>query len=183
MRRGDPEWIAFLQWALPKMGLRWRGFRKVRGQVNKRIARRMTALSLTELAQYRHHLDQEPSEWSRLDEMCRISISRFYRDRRVFDTVRTDILPTIAARGSAVRCWSAGCASGEEPYTLRLIWDLDVGHQFPSTSCAILGTDAATHMLDRARRARYSAGTLRELSTSWIERGFTREALVPEGYF
>ena len=53
----DRECVEFLQWALPQLGLRWPGFRKVRRQVHKRIARRLSELSLTRLSDYRHYLE------------------------------------------------------------------------------------------------------------------------------
>jgi chemotaxis protein methyltransferase CheR len=70
-------------------------------------------------------LISEPAEWARLDAMCRIPISRFYRDRGTFDLIAQQLLPEVAATASArgddaVKCWSAGCASGEEPYTLAM---------------------------------------------------------------
>jgi chemotaxis protein methyltransferase CheR len=123
----DSECVEFLQWALPQLGLRWPGFRKVRGQVRKRINRRLGELGLTGIADYRDYLQAHPDEWPRLDELCRISISRFYRDRRVFDHLRDDVLPTLAQVAVArhenqVRCWSVGCASGEEIYTVVILW-------------------------------------------------------------
>jgi hypothetical protein len=53
----DADCVALLQWALPRMGMRWPGFRKVRRQVCKRIARRIADLGLPDLAAYRAHLE------------------------------------------------------------------------------------------------------------------------------
>lgn len=112
----DSDCVSFLQWALPRLGFRWPGFRKVRRQVCKRIDRRIGKLKLPGPAAYREYLEQVASEWDVLDQFCRISISRFYRDRRVFDHLRDTVLPELAdaamASGESVlRCWSAGCAS------------------------------------------------------------------------
>src|SRR6185295_20147796 len=121
--------VELLQWALPRLGKRWQGFRNVRGQVCKRIARRARELGLADLEAYRAHLEAHDDEWPVLDALCRVTISRFYRDRAVFDRLRLEILPAFAERAAArgesvVRAWSAGCASGEEPYTLAMIWSL-----------------------------------------------------------
>ena len=75
----EREYIEFLQVVLPRLGLRWPGFRKVRGQVIKRLKRRLKALHLQDLAGYAAYLDTHPAEWGVLDAMCRISVSRFYR--------------------------------------------------------------------------------------------------------
>jgi hypothetical protein len=58
----NSECVGFLQWALPRLGLRWRGFRKVRGQVCKRIDRRMRSLGIDEPAGYKAYLDSHSDE-------------------------------------------------------------------------------------------------------------------------
>jgi chemotaxis protein methyltransferase CheR len=159
------------------MGMRWRGFRKVRRQVLRRISRRLQELNLASLDQYRDHLDSHPTEWAVLDGFCRISVSRFYRNRGVFDCLRDEVLPQLAegvrhAGQRALRCWSAGCASGEEPYTLAIVWRHCVEARFPDVDLCIVATDADEHMLHRAREARYPASSLKELPRDWIEAAF-----------
>lgn len=161
----DPELVAFLQWALPRLSLRWAGFRKVRGQVRKRIARRLGTLGLPDLAAYRAHLERDPSEWDRLAAMCRITISRFWRDRGLFEWLTTR-LPALAP-GGRLRAWSAGCAGGEEPYSLALAARLGAGLE-----PAIIGTDLDPVQIERARRAVYPQATLRELPQTWRDRAF-----------
>jgi len=146
--------IAFLQWALPRLSLSWRGFRKVRSQVCKRIRRRMQSLGLEDFAAYRDHLERHPQEGAMLDCFCRITISRFYRDRNVFGVLRECVLPRLAQRAEQERrdvtCWSAGCASGEEVYTLRIVWDLSLADAHRGVALALLGTDVDETMLARA---------------------------------
>ncbi len=166
------ECTAFLQWALPQLGLRWPGFRKVRGQVCKRLRRRLEALGLETLSDYREQLQKHAEEWLRLDGFCRITISRFYRDRGVFDFLRSDILPllcrTLRERGEEhLRCLSLGCCGGEEPYTLALIWRFDLASRFPDIKPEILATDSDPKCLSRAERACYSAGSLEDLPDDW----------------
>lgn len=176
--------VDFLQWCLPRLNKRWAGFRKVRGQVCKRITRRLQALDLHRFDAYRDYLDAHPDEWARLDAMCRVTISRFYRDRGVFDALRDPLLPDLAHRlpsrddgdNGTLRAWSAGCASGEEPYTLRLLWDLDVANRAPGVALHIAATDAQAHLLDRARCACYPRGTLKELPTAWVAQAFAVRA-------
>ena len=176
----DTECIRFLHWALPRLGLRWRGFRKVRGQVCKRVERRMRSLGTNDPAAYMAYLDAHPEEWHTLDGLCTISISRFYRDYRVFDALGDTVLPALAARATTqtdptVRCWSAGCASGEEPYTLSLIWAERIRLQFPRALLAVVATDVDATLLDRARVACYPRSSLRELPARWIDTAFLRQ--------
>jgi chemotaxis protein methyltransferase CheR len=174
---GRHEGVAFLQWALPKMGFRWPGFRKVRRQVLRRIGRRMGDLHLASLDAYRGYLEQHTDEWSVLDSFCRISISRFYRDRDVFDCLTDNVLSEAARRvlargGGELRCWSAGCASGEEPYTLSIIWDLCVGPAFPDVSLRIVATDVESQMIRRAREGVYPSSSLKDLPEAWRKSAF-----------
>lgn len=176
----DTECVALLRWALPRLGLRWPGFRRVHRQVCKRIARRIKELGLADIAAYRAHLERVPEEWPRLDALCRITISRVYRDRAVFDHLGEAVLPALAAAALArqdptLRCWSAGCGSGEEPYSLALLWALRVGPTFPGLSLEVVATDADAHVLERAARACYPRGALRELPPEWISHAFVRD--------
>lgn len=178
----DRECVDFLQWALPQIGLRWAGFRKVRRQVHKRINRRLGELGLPGIADYRACLQTQPEEWPRLDEMCRISISRFYRDRSVFDHLRDSVLPALAEAAvvlneNLIRCWSVGCASGEEIYTVILLWNEHVRPRFPQVRLDSVATDADEQMLHRARRAEYPPSSLADAPLGWREMAFTRSAV------
>jgi chemotaxis protein methyltransferase CheR len=175
----DKDCTAFLQWALPQIELRWPGFRKVRRQVCKRIQRRMRDLGLHDIAAYRARLESDPAEWRVLDESCHITISRFFRDRCVFESLRRNVLPQLAARGNregrAVRVWSAGCAAGEEPYTLKILWDLEVVNFCPDVSLSITATDIDEAMLARARHGCFARTSLRELPLPFMVQAFDRQ--------
>lgn len=176
----DEECVDFLQWCLPQMGLRWAGFRKVRRTVCKRIGHRIRELALSDIAAYRGYLDQHSQEWKRLEEYCRIPISRFWRDRALFDWLAGTALPAFAAeamkrRERIVRCWCAGCASGEEPYSLRIAWTARAEPTEPLIRIVIIATDVDETMIARARAGRYSHGSLRDLPKEWLARAFERD--------
>ena len=84
--------VGFLQWALPRLRLRWPGFRRVRRQVCQRLGRRLRELGLGELQAYQLYLGNHPTEWQVLDGLCRITISRFYRDRTIFVALEREVL-------------------------------------------------------------------------------------------
>jgi chemotaxis protein methyltransferase CheR len=107
----------------------------------------------------------------------RITISRFYRDRDVFDHLCDSVLPDLARaaqqrRENRVIAWSAGCASGEEPYTVALIWRNHVQPEFPELKLQVLATDADETMLQRAERACYPAGSLKDVPAHWKQNAF-----------
>jgi chemotaxis protein methyltransferase CheR len=174
----DAEGVAFLRESLPKLGLRWQGFRKVRRVVYRRLERRLAELQLPNLTAYRAYLAANAHEWTVLDSFCRIPVSRFYRDRRLWEFVTDVVLPALAAtvieRGAdEVRCWSAGCAYGEEPYTLAIVWRLRMEPRFPSLRIHIVATDAEPEMIRGARRARYPPHALRDLPAPLRAEAFT----------
>jgi chemotaxis protein methyltransferase CheR len=179
----DADCVAFLQWALPKLGLAWPGYRKVRGQVCKRIARRLRQLDLVDARQYSAHLESHAGEWQALAALCTVTISRFYRDPGIFECLGARVLPELAqaalARGaSRLECWSAGCASGEEPYTLAIQWHAALAERFPALGIHVLGTDIDSALLERAHTACYRAGSLKELPADWRQLAFEqREGL------
>jgi chemotaxis protein methyltransferase CheR len=167
----DDDCVAFLQWALPRLRLRWPGFRKVRRQVCRRISRRIAELELDGIKAYRARLEADPAEWAVLDGLCRVTISRFWRDRGVFEALRDEVLPALGPR---VVAWSAGCASGEEPYSLVLAADeADV-------RLRVLATDVDPVLLERGRRARYQESSLRELPPELRQRAFSDDRLKAE---
>jgi chemotaxis protein methyltransferase CheR len=157
--------------------MRWAGFRKVRRQVCRRILHRAHDLGLTDLVAYRAYLERHDEEWERLEALMCITISRFYRDRAVFDFLAQEVLPSLATRARAARrptlaVWSAGCASGEEPYTLSIMWRLVLAPRFPELALQILASDVEPTMLARAREACYAPGSTRDLPEGWRRRAF-----------
>ena len=172
----DQECVDFLQWALPGMGMRWEGFRRVRRQVCRRVSARITELGLSDLDTYREYLTARPDEWKELALRCRVTISRFYRDRGVFDLLSEKVLPLLAQQveteEGVMHAWSAGCAGGEEPYTLGLIWRLQIDVHHPDIHLDVLATDADRTLLERAERGVYGSSSLRQLPAGWREQAF-----------
>ncbi|MCK5063886.1 MAG: hypothetical protein KAQ97_01315, partial [Candidatus Fermentibacteraceae bacterium] len=169
--------VSFLQWALPQLNMRWPGFRRVRRQVCRRIQKRIVQLELPSIDAYRSYLIAHPEEWPILDRCCWVTVSRFYRDRGVFDRLFRDVLPETArlaldAGEKMVSCWSVGCASGEEAYTLVIGWKMLWSLHFPSLTLDVVATDIDPDLLNRARTGCYTAGSLKELPETWRDSAF-----------
>lgn len=176
----DNQYIHFLQWALPHLNLRWRGFRKVRRQVCKRIHNRITELGLENLNSYKDYLKKNSAEWAVLDHFCRITISRFYRDRVIFEYFFSDVLPSLLQSFNRKSCktfriWSAGCASGEEPYTVAIGWQHTVLPVYPEIQVDIIATDIDPVMIKRADDAIYPQSSLRLLPEKWKAEAFKKK--------
>lgn len=175
----DRDCINLLQWALPRLHMDWHGFRKVRGQVCKRIQRRMHSLSIPDADLYRAHLEQHADEWPRLRHLCRITISRFWRGKGAYLSLESDVMPTLARQAiqrgeDSLHIWSAGCASGEEPYSVALLWELTLRDRFPPLALHVLATDIDDAVLARAQAACYGRGSLKDLPAAWRAIAFRR---------
>lgn len=176
----DRDCIGLLQWALPRLGHRWQGYRLVRRQVCRRIDARLQFLGLADAAAYRQRLETDSAEWTALRACLPVTISRFFRDLGIFQALADTVLPALAQtaqqKGEQIlRAWSAGCASGEEPYSLSLLWALQLQVRHPGLGLFVLATDADATVLERAKAACYPASSLRELDAAWQEKAFTRE--------
>lgn len=163
--------IDFLQWALPQMHLRWEGFRKVRGQVCRRIRKRIAELQLEDFDAYKQYLRENQQEWDILDQFTHIHLSRFFRDRKSWEALGEELLPELAERAhkekKTFRCWSVACASGEEPYSIAILWKNKIAPLLPHLQVEIIATEKDEKILDRARRACYTAGSLKEIPEEW----------------
>jgi len=169
--------INFIKWALSKLGYRWDGFRKPRGQVAKRIQERMHELDLQGgYSQYKKYLENHPAEWSLLDSLCNVTISRFFRDRELWDFLRRDLLKHLLhnEQTKPLQIWSAGCCNGEEPYTISMILEMLSKKETLNRDLSILATDRNTDVLNRAKRGLYPGGALRELTEEEIRTFFIK---------
>jgi chemotaxis protein methyltransferase CheR len=158
--------------------MRWRGFRKPRRQVCRRITARAAELGLGDLDAYRRYLEEHPREWDQLAVLCRVTISRWFRDRQIWWSLAEELegLAGSRSREATLAAWSAGCASGEEAWTLRLLWDLDLTRRLPGRALRILATDVDADLLVRAERACYPESALKEIPGSWREQAFESDA-------
>ncbi len=139
----------------------------------------MKELNIDDPSAYQDYLQMHPEEWQVLDSLCHITISRFYRDRAVFDSIGEVILPALAqmvkdAGCDVLRCWCAGCASGEEPYTLMLIWEFRLKQHFPNIDFQITATDADPVAFERSRRRCYPPSSVKDLPAEWLKMAFEK---------
>ena len=160
----------FLEEALPPLGLSPNALR--RRNIRRRVMQRMESLGIHDFPAYLARLRETPREREALRPLLTVTISRFFRNRKVFETLATHILSPLAAKGRPARAWSAGCASGEEAFTLRILWEELPG---PHPLLSIHATDIDEACLARATGGLYSESSLREVPGPIVERYFRRE--------
>jgi chemotaxis protein methyltransferase CheR len=155
----------------------------------RRIAVRQRAAGADNLRAYAALVSRDPAERRRLVATLTIHVSQFLRNPSTFRAIRRDVLPAILAdkdrTGSrALRLWSAGCARGEEAYSLALVLCETAGVALARYSTTIYGTDIEPDCLRAAREGRYAAASLKSLPANWRQRYFvvagTRYEVGPE---
>lgn len=137
------------------------------------IGRAMRRAGIAEVAQYLRLLKSETLPIDDLIAEVTVGETYFFRDPALFDIIRRQILPDIARRTGAsrpIRLWSAGCASGEEAYSLAIL----AQEEHLAERVHILATDISRSALARARAASYSQWSLRACDPAFIARYFRR---------
>jgi chemotaxis protein methyltransferase CheR len=166
----------FLKEVAPLFGLHWRPFRR-RG-VKRKIDQRVAEVGLAYLDEYLLRVEKDPEEQGRLSEILTVTISRFYRDRKVFDLLEHSVIPAIIKNKKEkdeFKVWSVGCANGEEPYSLSMLWKARFENKFPKIRLMILASDINEALLKRAGKGRYRESSLREVPEEIIRRFFKIE--------
>jgi len=147
--------------------------------LKRRLAVRMRACSAHTYEAYSKVLDRDPAEYDRLLDALTINVTKFWRNAETWQTLAEPYLGTLwrATRGH-VRVWSAGCASGEEPYTLAVAL-AETARQHKEehllVRARIDATDLDRESLDRTRAAEFAPGTFSEMPPELVERYFTAD--------
>jgi len=145
----------------------------------RRVRRRMGQLHVTSFATYIHYLDRNPEEYKALLDVILINVTRFFRDPDAWSVVREKVLPRLieeAASTQSVRFWSAGCSSGEEPYTLAMLVAEALRQASRELDVKIYATDIDEDALTTARAGLYRLDNVKDVPRELFERYF-----VPEG--
>ncbi len=148
------------------------GYHRVRKGVKKRIHRHIQRLGCRDITAYLNLLGNQADYRDECELLLTVSISRFFRDRHLWQILENRWLPDIIARNQKqIDVWSAGCACGEEVYSFKIIWQR-LKTRFESwPPLEILATDRHPHYLKRARSGIYNRSSLREVAAD-VRTGF-----------
>ncbi len=144
--------------------------------IRRRIAVRMRACGVHSYADYEALLDRSPGEYERLRDALTINVTRFFRNPETWALLRRSLIPRLCeAAPDEIDAWSAGCSSGEEAYTLAVLFAdvLDgAGRSDRLERLSVDATDVDRACLERARGARYPLASLAEMPADLLERHF-----------
>ncbi len=156
--------------------------------LRRRVAVRMRAKGALAYAEYAGMLDSDKNEYDRLVRVLTVNVTKFFRNWETYSVIEQRVIPQLWERtDSRVRIWSAGCASGEEPYSLGILL-----HQHATATdttsrlddVSVLGTDIDGECLGEAQRATYAEAAMGDTPESLRKRYFPvvegRREMLPE---
>lgn len=151
-----------------------------RGTLKRRIERRMTLSpnEISDMGQYLDILHNDAQEREFLSQDLLINVTSFFRDRAVFDLMADRIVPELVGKQSPdhpLRIWIAGCSSGEEAYTLAMIFREEVADAGHNIKLQIFASDVDPEAVATAREGLYPFSIEADISTERLARFFKRE--------
>lgn len=153
--------------------------------VAARVAKRMRRLSLADLAAYCAFIDSPDGADERREMIYSLTtnVTSFMREAHHFEFLGRNLLPGIARRarnGERIRIWSAGCSTGQEPYTIAMAV-LAALPEAPKLDIRILATDIDRHVLAEAHKGQYSASLSNPLPEAWRRSYLSASGKVEDG--
>ena len=169
----DAGFERLLQLLRATRGFDFTGYK--RPSLVRRVERRMQAVGAPDYATYGEYLQAHDEEFALLFNTILINVTSFFRDAPAWDFVRAEVVPAIlAAKGEHgwVRVWSAGCATGEEAYTLAIVLAEAMGAEDFRRRAKVYATDIDEEALQEARRGSYAVRSMAGLDAGLRNRYF-----------
>ncbi len=178
----SPQFDFILKYLQAKRGLNFGGNRSF--MLKRRIGRWVAKTGSSGYREYFEYLQQHTAELSHLIDVLTINVSRFFRDTLVFDTFGKIILPALiqekqAQKEPTLRIWSAGCATGEEPYSIAMLLQEFFKKEPPTFNLSLFATDIDNKSLSCARQAKYSPESIQNITVKRLKAYFDTQ---PGGY-
>ncbi len=169
----DPQWASLLQYLQISRGFDFHGYKPT--SLARRIRKRMQSLGIDSYEAYQEHIELHQDEFRELFNTILINVTAFFRDLEAWDALRTSAVePMLATKGTGdpIRAWSAGCASGEEAYTIAMVLAEAMGLEQFRARVKIYGTDVDEDALNTARHATYGQKQLENVPEDLRSRYF-----------
>jgi two-component system CheB/CheR fusion protein len=173
MSQPDPTFERLLEFVRDERGFDYTGYR--RPTLMRRFEKRMQTVGAEDWEAYRAYIAEHPEEFSELFNTILINVTGFFRDRETWELVATEVIPRMLddrPSDAPLRVWSAGCASGEEPYTVAMLLVEALGEEAFKRRVKIYATDVDDDALSQARDASYTAKQLESVRPELRERYF-----------
>jgi two-component system CheB/CheR fusion protein len=173
MSQPDPAFEALLEHLRSTRGFDFTGYK--RASLVRRIDRRMAQLGVNDYGEYVDYLELHAEEFTALFNTILINVTGFFRDPEAWQLLREQVLPSVfqpEGPAQAVRVWSAGCASGQEAYTLAMVLTEMLGPAEFRSRVKIYATDVDDDALAQARQGAYTDREVHGVPADLLERYF-----------
>ena len=172
--RGEMTLETLLAFVKDTRGFDFTGYK--RSSVERRVSKRMAEVEAQTYDDYVDYLELHAEEFAELFNTILINVTSFYRDAAPWEYITNEVIPSLADRapGTPLRVWCAGCASGEEAYTLAMCFARVVGTDALRERVKIYATDVDEAALDQARQGAYPPRQLEPVPSEDLERFFER---------
>lgn len=151
-----------------------------RPTINRRLAKRMLEQGIKSLAEYYKHLSNNPAETRNLCKEFLLHVTKFFRDEESFTLLRTSVIPAILSKkasGETVKTWTIACSTGEEVYSLAMLFDECLEQQKEQNlDVKIFATDISQEVIDIASRGLYTDAQVKNISPTRLKKYFIKEA-------
>ncbi len=165
------EFESLLTYIKTVRGFDFTGYK--RSSLTRRVHKRMQVLGIEEFSDYQDYLQVHPQEFIDLFNTILINVTGFFRDRDTWDYLSREIIPKIAEDGEqTIRVWSAGCASGQEAYTLAIVLAEFLDINVFKERVKIYATDLDEEALNQARQGVYSSREVNTIPPELLKRYF-----------
>src|SRR5215831_310645 len=175
MSSDDPRFEALLDYLKGTRGFDFTAYK--RSSLMRRIQKRLQAISIESYDGYQAYLEAHPEEFGLLFNTILINVTSFFRDPEAWGYLTSQIVPRILGGSrpdSAIRVWSAGCASGEEAYTLAMVLAEQLGIEAFRRRVKIYASDVDEDALLQARHATYTATQVEDVPPELLSKYFER---------
>lgn len=153
-----------------------------RPTLNRRLAKRMAEKGMKTLGEYYEHLTRHADEVKALCREFLINVTRFFRDEDAFETIRTEVIPSLFSTkeaGDTIKVWVVASSTGEEAYTLAMLFEeyAELQNRY-DVGVKIFATDIDQQAIEVASKGIYTEDAVRGISPERLKRFFTREGNV-----
>ncbi len=171
----DPELENLLQYIKSNRGFDFSGYK--RASLSRRIRKRMQTINIENYSKYLDYLEVHPNEFVELFNTILINVTSFFREPKAWEYIASEIIPQIINKveiNKPIRIWSAGCASGEETYTIAILLAEALGMEKYSQWVKVFATDVDMEALSYARHANYTSKEIQNIPQEILDKYFER---------
>ena len=169
----EPELESLLQYIKSNRGFDFSGYK--RASLSRRVRKRMQSIGVENYINYLDYLEVHPNEFVELFNTILINVTSFFREPKAWEYIRTEIIPQIINKDTfdkPIRIWSAGCASGEETYTIAILLAETLGMEKYSQWVKVFATDVDMEALSHARYGNYTSKKIQNIPQEILEKYF-----------